>query len=273
MLQIQVMNKLSKLKRAGGVTVLLFLTALLPRVFSQTGLPTGPTLVFDADEKEFKATAKDTTATFTFYATNVWTNTIVVQQVFPSCHCTVAQMPAEPWILAPGASGAVTAQVDLSLTGEGTVTRTLTFFTSVGERVLNLTVVVPPLPPPPAATQTEEERRAAVTKATVDPTAIFRGDCAACHVERARGLLGKDLYVAACGICHDSTRRAAMVPDLRALKTPTNLDYWKTILAKGKPHSLMPAFADTGGGPLSVLQVSSLVDYLDKSIPHQPMAK
>jgi len=256
-----------------AIAALILLTVSLPRLDAQNALPTGPTLVFDADEKEFKATAKDTAATFTFYATNVWTNTIVVQQVYPSCHCTVAQMPAQPWILAPGASGAVTAQVELSDASEGTLTKTLTFFTSVGERVLTLNVVVPPLPPPPSATQTEAERHAAMMRATADPTAIFREDCAACHVEKGRGLLGKDLYVAACGICHDSPRRAAFVPDLRALKQATDLDYWKTILAKGKPHTMMPAFADTGGGPLSAMQVSSLADYLDKNIPRQPKAK
>ena len=271
--EIQVMRKLVKFRWTFVVAVLFFSTAPLAHLLAQAGLPTGPTLVFDADEKEFKATTNDTMAKFTFYATNVWTNNIVVQEVFPSCHCTVAQMPAEPWILAPGASGAVTAEVDLSGMTEDTVTRTLTFFTSVGERVLNLTVIMPPLSPAPVALQTEAERRAAVTKATVDPTAIFRGECAACHVEKARGLMGKDLFVAACGICHDSPRRAAIVPDLRALKTPTNPDYWKAILAKSKPHSLMPAFADTGGGPLTATQVSSLVDYLDKNIPHQPTVK
>jgi len=260
-------------KWSGAAAGLLVLSAALVKLSAQDGLPTGPTLVFDADEKDYKATAEETTATFTFYATNVWTNTVVIQQVFASCHCTVAHMPATPWILLPGASGAVTAEVDLTDKEDGTFTKTLTFFTSVGERVLTLNVSVPKLSQPTNAAQTEAQRKAAMTKATADPMAIFKGDCASCHVEKARGLLGKDLYVAACGICHDSPHRASFVPDLHALKQPTDLDYWKNILAKGKPKTLMPAFAESAGGPLSPMQVTSLVDYLDKSITNKVPAK
>ena len=86
-----------------------------------------------------------------------------------------------------------------------------------------------------------------MAKAAADAQAIFKGDCAACHAEKARGLLGKELYAAACGICHDSPRRAAFVPDLHGLKQPADLDYWKTIIARGKPHTMMPGFATRGG--------------------------
>ncbi|MGA2541064.1 MAG: c-type cytochrome [Verrucomicrobiota bacterium] len=234
-------------------------------------LPAGPTLVFDAETKEYHATAEEASALFTFHATNVWTNTIVIQAVYASCHCTVATLPANPWVLLPGAGGAVTARVDLTDQEEGTVTKTLTFFTSVGERVLTLKVATPPPLRPPGAPLTEAERKAAMGKAAADARAIFKGDCATCHVDKARGLLGKELYAAACGICHDSPRRASFVPDLRALKQPTDLDYWKTIITRGKPHTIMPGFASAEGGPLSEMQVSSLAAYLDKTMaPHAP---
>ena len=103
-------------------------------------------------------------------------------------------MPAEPWVLAPGASGAVTARVDLQYEEEGTVIKTLTVYTSVGVRELTLEVTVLPASRPPGAPLTEEERKAAMAKAKEDARAIFKGDCATCHVDKGRGLLGKELY-------------------------------------------------------------------------------
>ena len=234
--------------------------------------PAGPTLVFDAETKEYHASAEESNAVFTFYATNVWTNTIVIEAVYGSCHCTTAEMPAEPWILAPGASGAVKAQVDLPNDEEGTVIKTLTLFTSVGVRELTLEVSVAPASRPHVAPLTEEERRAALAKAKEDARAIFKGDCATCHADKGRGLLGKELYNAACGICHDSPRRASFVPDLRALKKPVDLDYWKNIIARGKPRTTMPGFASAEGGPLTEMQVSSLAAYLNKAFPGHPSA-
>jgi hypothetical protein len=57
-----------------------------------------------------------------------------------------------------------------------------------------------------------------------------------------------------------------MVPDLHALKTPTNYEFWRIWITHGKPGSLMPAFATTDGGPLSDMQIASLASYLNESI-------
>jgi mono/diheme cytochrome c family protein len=229
-------------------------------------LPTGPTLVFVSETNEYNAKPEDTSAAFSIYVTNVWSNAIVIESVHTSCHCTVATLPANPWVLQPDESGVVNATVQLE-GQDGIVEKVLTFFTSVGERVITLVVSIPASPHPGEAPLTAAERQAALTKAIADPHAIFKGGCAVCHVDKARGLLGQNLYVAACGICHDSKQRAAMVPDLRTLKQPVNLDYWKQIIVYGKTNSLMPGFADAQGGPLSDLQVSSLAAWLNQSMP------
>jgi len=229
-------------------------------------LPAGPTLVFDAETKEYKATTEEASARFTFYATNVWTNTIVIEGVYTSCHCTVAEMPASPWILLPGESGAVTAEVELGGEEEEELLRTVTFFTSVGERDLTLKVSVAAPSHRADAPLTAAERKAALATAATNAQAIFKGDCAACHADKARGLLGKELYLAACGICHDSPQRAGIVPDLHGLKAPVGLDYWKGIIARGKPHTMMPGFSSAEGGPLSEMQVTSLTAYLEKTM-------
>ena len=113
---------------------------------------------------------------------------------------------------------------------------------------------------------TPAERKAAQATAATNAQAIFKGDCAACHANKARGLLGKELYMAACGICHDSPQRAAFVPDLHGSKAPASLDDWKAIITRGKPHTMMPGFAGAQGGPLSETQVSSLATYLEKTM-------
>ena len=262
---------MSKMKWRRVATVgLAWLAAAigLPAQQGKDSPPAGPTLVFDAETKEYHATTEETNAPFTFFVTNVWTNAIVIAEVYPSCHCTVADLPAYPWILAPGASGAVTARVELDGQEEEALIRTLTFLTSVGERVVTLEVSVKAPPRRADTPLTEAERKAATVKAAADARAIFKGECAACHADKARGLLGRELYEASCGICHDSPRRAATVPDLRGLKRPADLASWKTLIACGKPHTMMPGFAAAEGGPLTELQVSSLAGYLDKTMGH-----
>jgi len=101
----------------------------------------------------------------------------------------------------------------------------------------------------------------------IDRQAVFKGDCAKCHAEPTVGKMGHELYVAGCGICHDAEHRAAMVPDLRALKHPTNAEHWRQWITASKPGSLMPAFSQAHDGPLNDEQIASLVNYLTNAMP------
>jgi mono/diheme cytochrome c family protein len=228
--------------------------------------PTGPSLVFDADTKQYEASPGEPTAPFIFNLTNVWTNEIIIERVQASCGCTTASMPPLPWHIPPGGGGQVHAQVNLA--GKmGLVTKTLTFYTSVGNRIANLKVNIP-MAPASGGTLSEPERKAAMARAAADSRAIFKGDCAVCHVEKGRNAMGEELYAADCGICHESSRRESVVPDLHALKQVTDLDYWKAIIRIGKPHSLMPGFGLVQGGPLTEEQINSLAAYLNRTISH-----
>ena len=162
--------------------------------------------------------------------------------------------------------GEVHALINLAGKG-GTLTKTLTFYTSIGERVATLVVNIA-LPPASRGQLTDAERKAAMARAAANARAIFQGDCAKCHVEKGRDAMGETLYAADCGICHESPHRESIVPDLHALKQVTDLDYWKTIITMGKPHTLMPGFGAAQGGPLSDAQVNSLATYLDHTISH-----
>ena len=61
-----------------------------------------------------------------------------------------------------------------------------------------------------------------------------------------------------------------MVTDLKALKNPTDRDYWKKWVTSGKVGSLMPAFAKAEGGPLTDEQIDSLANFLVTKYPSHP---
>ena len=225
-------------------------------------------LAFDAEMQEFNATNNEPAATFTFNFTNISSAELSINNVATSCGCTVARMPVLPWKLSPGESGQI--PVTMSLAGKsGIVFKTLTVNTDHGAKILTVKTTI--TPPPPAA-MTDADRARNLELAKVDRQAVFKGDCARCHVQPAIGKVGKELYTAACGICHEGEHRNAMVPDLHALKIETNADYWKLMVEHGKPNTAMPAFAIANGGPLSDAQIASLVAYLVEAIPSKPAA-
>ena len=228
-------------------------------------------LSFDATMKTQDARAGQENTSFTFSITNSSPTPVVIKAVNSSCGCTVAKLPSQPWNLAPGDTGNIQVNVDLR-NKWGMLTKSITLDTSAGYKPLIIRVNIPePAAQAPAA-GVDMNRQRNMIVAMNDRQAVFKGDCARCHVEPAKGKMGKDLYAAACGICHDGPHRAGMVPDLKALNHPTNYEYWKFWTANGKPNSLMPAFAKNLGGPLTPEQVESLAEYLSKNIPSRPAA-
>ena len=220
-------------------------------------------LAWDAVTKAVDAAADQAQAQFTFWFTNISSGKFAIVYVKPSCGCTTAQLPELPWMLAPGATGKIGLTVNLQ-GKNGTLTKTVTVATEKGSRVLMLRInILPPVIP----TMTEEDRARGLAAAKVDRQAVFKGDCATCHVKPGDGKYGKALFDAVCAICHEGEHRASMVPDLHALKTPTNDEFWQTWIAHGKPGSLMPAFSTADGGPLNDMQIASLAAYLNTAIP------
>lgn len=188
---------------------------------------------------------------------------VTIISVHPSCGCTTAQLPPMPWMIEPGAKGQI--GLTLNLAGKsGTLSKTVNVVTDKGN--LNLSIratILPPVVP----LMTDADRARALEAAKVDRQAVFKGDCATCHVQPGVGKYGQALFAVSCGICHESAHRATMVPDLHAIKIPTNEDFWRTWIMHGKPGSLMPAFSTADGGPLNDVQISSLAAYLNTAIP------
>jgi mono/diheme cytochrome c family protein len=224
-------------------------------------------LVWDSISKEYHAAAGDLTAPFKFAVTNSSTHEVTINSVHTSCGCTVAKLPSTPWKLQPGEGGNVEATVDLR--GKfGTLSKFVSVDTSEGPKMLTIKVVIPSAQAAGAMGNAAARARN-MQAAIADRQAVFKNDCASCHVTPAIGKMGEPLFRAACGICHEDANRATMVPDLHALKTPPTRQYWEQWVTQGKPATLMPAFAQSEGGPLTPDQIRSLVDYLTNHFPQR----
>lgn len=227
-------------------------------------------IAWDSERKEVTVPNGTPQAQFTFNLTNISKETITISGVATSCGCTVAQLPQTPWPLAPGANGQISATMNLA-GKSGTSVKTLTVNSDKGPKLLTVQATI--LPPPAApAGMTAMDRESNQKLAIADRQAVFKGDCARCHVEPAKDKFGHALYDKACGICHEAEHRATMVTDLHTLKYPTTPETWKNWITHGKPGTLMPAFAIAEGGFLTDEQITSLVNYLVTAIPSNPAA-
>lgn len=221
-----------------------------------------PGLVWDSESKEITPKPGETNVTFLFTATNVTDAVITVQKVQPSCGCSVARTPADPWKLAPGAHG--TMEVDIDVRGKyGTLVKNALVTTTAGFKALQMRVNLPEPDNAYRAMTAIGDRVKNIHLAMADRQIVFKGDCASCHSKPGEGKHGQALYYAVCAICHEAAHRASMVTDLAALPAPLTREYWQTMVADGKVGTLMPAFSKRADhGPLDDAQIKSLVDYL-----------
>jgi len=235
-----------------------------PQAQPAVPLPAG-ILAFDAETKESILKPGELMATYLFLLTNVSPAEVTISRVQPSCGCTTAQLPPMPWKIPAGGTGQI--PVNMNVQGKsGLVIKTLSVFTDKGQKTLMLKTTILQ-PDPKLMTAADRDRNQLLAK--TDRQVVFKGDCARCHVEPVIGKVGKDLYLTACGICHEAEHRATMVPDLHNLPNDSNADYWKLMITMGKEGTLMPAFAQAHGGPLSDPQIKTLVDYLVANFPAQ----
>jgi mono/diheme cytochrome c family protein len=242
----------------------------VPPQFAQPAAPqpTQPAsyLAWDAELKEAHPKVGDATAQFTFWLTNVSKEVVAIHTVHTSCGCTVAQLPAQPWKVEPGAGGPI--NVTMNLAGKmGTVEKGVTVNSTTGLKTLIVRSYIPAQTnAQPTIGGIDVDRLKNMQMALADRQVVFRGECAKCHAEPTQGKTGEQLYVVACGICHDSVHRATMVPDLKNLRHPTNDEHWRKWTRSGRPGSMMPAFSKSEGGPLTDEQIDSLVKFLMDTI-------
>jgi mono/diheme cytochrome c family protein len=220
-------------------------------------------LIWDSMIKATNIITGEKEAHFSFAFTNVSSTNVTILGVQPSCGCTTAQMPPLPWVVAPGTNGQIGIKVNIAATS-GTLSKTITVGTDKDSEILTVKIVIVP---PPATAMPATNRLQNQIIAQSDRQAVFKGDCARCHTEAIEGKYGKQLYDSVCGVCHEAEHRAAMVPDLHTLTVPMDDQFWRTWISYGRQGSLMPAFAKTENGPLTDMQITTLVTYLKAVIP------
>ena len=220
-------------------------------------------LAWDSLMKAVDVSADQQQAHFSFCFTNVSPGIVAILDARGSCSCTTTELPSRPWMVPAGTNGQIGATVDLR-GKSGVLFKTVTVSTDRGMKVLNLRINIQQ---PVVPQMTDADRARGIAASKVDRQAIFKGECAACHIKNIQGRYGKDLFDSVCGVCHEAPQRATMVPDLHALKVPTNEDFWRTWISFGKPGTLMAAFATSQGGPLNDMQIASLAAYLNAAIP------
>jgi mono/diheme cytochrome c family protein len=197
--------------------------------------------------------------------TNFTPTSVTILNAHASCGCTQPELPPTPWTIPPGGTGEFSATVNLE-GKSGTMIKSVTVSTDKGSKDLYFRITILP-PVVPVLTDADRARDVEIAKS--DRQAVFKADCATCHAKSAQGKYNKPLYDAVCGICHEAENRAAMVPDLHNLKTPTNDEFWRTWIAHGKAGTLMPAFSTAEGGPLNDMQIATIASYLNMVIPPQ----
>lgn len=219
-------------------------------------------LVWDEMEKTVDVKPADGAADFTFNVTNKSEREIEIVDVRPSCGCTLVDKPAVPWILAPGGKGSFRATVDFR-GKHGKFAKAIYVISSAGTQMLGVVVNIP---------ETDETTRLRNQElAKLDRQAVFKGDCASCHAAPLAAKTGGELFQVACGICHFAAQPAGMVPNLVIPREPRDAEYWRKWITEGKEQSLMPAFAEKHGGPLTTAQIESLVEFALANFPTQPV--
>ena len=221
-------------------------------------------LVWDSMVKKVVTKPNQTTNQFIFTVTNTAKSEVTINDIVPSCGCTVAKMPSKPWKLKSGGSGNFYAVVDFH--GKfGNVTKTLVVDSSAGPQRLTVALEIP-------VTAESQKRTRNMEAARNDRQAVFKNDCATCHVTPALNKTGEEFYKAACAICHEAANRGSMVPDLKALNKKTYPKYWKYWLTTGGPF-FMPSFAKEKKGFLDEAQIDALSEFLDKKFPSPTVIK
>ena len=224
-------------------------------------------LTWDALAKAHNAKPGEQDIGFEFRFQNNTGGEVQVRRADSSCGCTMARLPKLPWTIAAGQRGTIPVTMDIR--GKtGVITKTIIIVTDKGFIPLKARVAIGTTSEP-LMKRSNEERAANLRAAAQNRQAIFQGKCVECHVKPTVGKRGKQLYATACGICHESKKRAPFVPDLRPLANGKDKQYWQQWTAESKPNTLMPAFAKKHGGSLDENQIKTLVAYLVRIFPRE----
>lgn len=207
-------------------------------------------------EKEFNfgKVAEGTEVRHVFKLTNKGQKALKIFKTDVKCGCTVPKLSKD--LIAPGETVDLEIVMDTSMK-QGSISKPVTITSNDPLHRQSVILLKAQVRSPHADLGSGENR---VSK-------IFTGRCAACHVEKGKGKIGEDLFLADCSMCHGF--RAKGVPGVAPALVPFDYhkkdfaDSMRKIIAFGsKSHRSMPGYLKSAGGPLSDVEVDSLIEYL-----------
>ncbi len=230
-----------------AAAVLFFFTVSIRAESVKVSTEPQPELQFDATGYDFGVVRQEDPVKHSFGFKNAGKGSLVLQSIKTTCGCTAATASTGPF--RPGERSQLEASYNTS--GKFGHTQKEIRVYSNDPRSPHILMIT--------GTVTESAH-----PMKVPGDVLFKGSCADCHAAPAKGKQGKDLYDAACFMCHDSPQqhgRNAIASDLAALSKLSDSDL-KRIISKGMPGTSMPGFLSKSGGPLSKKQIQSLVEYI-----------
>jgi len=189
--------------------------------------------LFDRSEYQFAFISEGRIHEFTLPLKNMSKNPIFILSVNPDCVYLDASI--DKTYLLPAETAMLTVRFDAN-GNLGKIAKTISIRTSDASAPYILTIRG-------SIMHREYDRRQLQT--------IFTGPCAKCHVGSNIGdKEGQQLYDAVCYPCHKDS----------VLKVRNDGSAFMHVVRYGIPGTLMPAFAEGPGGPLTEEQIDSLAD-------------
>lgn len=239
---------------AGLFAILIAVFALAARPADDGAKKKGPSIQCDEELFPFGSIHQGDIKEHIFTVRNTGDDTLKISQVQSSCGCTVGMMDNSN--IPPGGVGQLKATFNSS--GKmGHITKTIYIYSNdVSNPNKTVQITADIMTEPPSV-------HGGMMKGAVHLEGVFEGDCATCHVDKGRGLMGKALFEADCAICHGNPADGKPGPDLHS---PAMAKHGRSellsIASNGIPNSMMPAFAKAHSGPLTDAELSSVVDYI-----------
>ncbi len=220
-----------------------------------------PTIKASEDVHDLGTIKTDSKSEHTFYIYNTGGKHLRISRVDTSCGCTLTELSKK--VIAPGDFATLKATLDTSIK-IGKIKKTITIFSNDAkspEKVLYLTGNV--------IFKMKGHDKVAVK----DPLVLFHGECATCHVNKGKGRVGQDLFLADCAMCHGIDARGVkdIAPSLlkRNYQDEAVRQHVRNVIASGSANTpQMPPWSQDKGGPLNAQEIDSLVRFLKFQSKH-----
>jgi hypothetical protein len=200
-----------------------------------------PAADFTEVDHDFGTVINENKAEHVFEVSNGGDEDLLIEKLVGSSGTITAE--ASPSRLKPGKKGSIRVIVDLR-GKQGIYSKTMDVYTND-----------PLTPVTTLAIKIHVKDR--IHMGEYKATEIFAGNCRTCHVDKGAGKTGWELFKADCFMCHNAGRKSS----LSTMSKEPAEEVLKSI-KEGVPHTLMPGFASTNGGPLDNAQIQSLIDLI-----------